>query len=122
MTKAKELSELASAATVTSGNVALSGGLDVDGVTDSSSSTSGALIVDGGVGIAKKLFVGTNVTAPKFLTTATKIETAIFRVNDQTLSANTTIAADENANATGPLAVASGVTLTVTTGGNLSIV
>ena len=34
MTKAKELSELASAATVTSGNVALSGGLDVDGVTD----------------------------------------------------------------------------------------
>jgi len=122
MTKAKELSELASAATVTSGNVALSGGLDVDGVTDSSSSTSGALIVDGGVGIAKKLFVGTNVTAPKFLTTATKIETAIFRVNDQTLSANTTIAADENANATGPLAVASGVTLTVTNGGNLSIV
>tara|TARA_R110000772_G_scaffold53009_2_gene121401 strand:+ start:149 stop:517 length:369 start_codon:yes stop_codon:yes gene_type:complete len=122
MTKAKELSELASAATVTSGNVALSGGLDVDGVTDSSSSTSGALIVDGGVGIAKKLFVGTNVTAPKFLTTATKIETAIFRVNDQTLSANTTIAADENANATGPLTVASGVTLTVTNGGNLSIV
>ena len=34
MTKAKELSELASAATVTSGNVALSGGLDVDGTTD----------------------------------------------------------------------------------------
>ena len=34
MTKAKELSELASATTVTSGNVALSGGLDVDGVTN----------------------------------------------------------------------------------------
>ena len=65
---------------------------------------------------------GGNVTASKFLTTTTKIETAIFRVNDQTLSANTTIAADENANATGPLAVASGVTLTVASGGNLSIV
>jgi hypothetical protein len=65
---------------------------------------------------------GGDVYAPKFLTTTTKIETAIFRVNDQTLSTDTTIAADENANATGPLAVASGVTLTVTTGGNLSIV
>ena len=65
---------------------------------------------------------GGNVIAPKFLSTTTKIETAIFRINDQTLSADTTIAADENANATGPLAVASGVTLTVTTGGNLSIV
>jgi len=46
----------------------------------------------------------------------------IFRVSEQTLNANVTIDADENASATGPLAVASGVTLTVTTGGNLSIV
>jgi len=46
----------------------------------------------------------------------------IFRVNEQELNTNTTIDADENASATGPLAVASGVTLTVTTGGNLSIV
>ena len=46
----------------------------------------------------------------------------IFRINEQTLNTNTTIDADENASATGPLAVASGVTLTVTTGGNLSIV
>ena len=46
----------------------------------------------------------------------------IFRVNEQTLNANVTIDADENASATGPLAVASGVTLTVTSGGNLSIV
>jgi len=63
-----------------------------------------------------------NVTAPKFLTTTTKIETAIFRINDQTLSTDTTIAADENAAATGPLAIGSGVTLTVASGGNLSIV
>ena len=46
----------------------------------------------------------------------------IFRVNEQTLNANVTIDATENASATGPLTVASGVTLTVTSGGNLSIV
>ena len=46
----------------------------------------------------------------------------IFRVNEQTLNTNVTIDATENASATGPLTVASGVTLTVTAGGNLSIV
>lgn len=46
----------------------------------------------------------------------------IFRINEQTLNTSTTIDADENASASGPLAVASGVTLTVTSGGNLSIV
>tara|TARA_R110002012_G_scaffold172583_1_gene337460 strand:+ start:489 stop:953 length:465 start_codon:yes stop_codon:yes gene_type:complete len=46
----------------------------------------------------------------------------IFRINEQTLNTNVTIDADENAYATGPLAIASGVTLTVTSGGNLSIV
>ena len=46
----------------------------------------------------------------------------IFRVNEQELNTNVTIDAAENASATGPLAVASGVTLAVTTGGNLSIV
>lgn len=46
----------------------------------------------------------------------------IFRINEQTLNTNVTIDADENASAAGPLAVASGVTLTVTSGGNLSIV
>ncbi len=46
----------------------------------------------------------------------------IFRVNEQTLNSDVTIAAAENASATGPLTVASGITLTVTAGGNLSIV
>jgi hypothetical protein len=46
----------------------------------------------------------------------------IFRVNEQELNTSTTIDADENASATGPLAIATGVTLTVTAGGNLSIV
>ena len=62
-----------------------------------------------------------NIVAPKYSTTTTKIETAIFRVNAQSLSTNTTIDADENALATGPLTVGSGVTLTVTSGGTLVI-
>lgn len=63
-----------------------------------------------------------NITATKFLTTANKIETSIFRVNAQSLTSDTTIDADENASAAGPITVATGVTLTVTTGGSLSIV
>jgi hypothetical protein len=46
----------------------------------------------------------------------------IFRINEQTLNSDVTINADENASCTGPLAVATGATLTVTAGGNLSIV
>jgi hypothetical protein len=45
----------------------------------------------------------------------------IFRINEQTLNTNVTIDADENASATGPLAIASGVTLTVDSGGELVI-
>lgn len=45
----------------------------------------------------------------------------IFRINEQTLNTSTTIDADENASATGPLAIATGVTLTVTSGGSLAI-
>ena len=44
----------------------------------------------------------------------------IFRVNEPTLNTNVTIASTDNALAAGPLAVADGVTLTVS--GNLSIV
>jgi len=46
----------------------------------------------------------------------------IFRINQQQLDTDVTIDATENASCAGPLTVASGVTLTVTTGGNLSIV
>jgi len=44
----------------------------------------------------------------------------IFRINEQTLNASTTIDSDENASCTGPLTVASGVTLTVN--GNLAVI
>ena len=46
----------------------------------------------------------------------------IFRVHEQELNKDVTIDATENALCAGPLTVASGITLTVTTGGNLSIV
>lgn len=45
----------------------------------------------------------------------------IFRVNAQTLTATTTIAADENASASGPLTIDTGITLTVSAGGTLVI-
>ena len=43
----------------------------------------------------------------------------LFRTNAQSLTSDTTILATENANVTGPFTVASGVTLTVESGGTL---
>ena len=43
----------------------------------------------------------------------------LFRTNAQSLTADTTILATENANVTGPFTVGSGVTLTVESGGTL---
>ena len=62
-----EIGTLAVANLAVDTNATISGTLDTSGAvnlnlgTDSTSSTSGALIVDGGVGIAKKLFVGTDL-------------------------------------------------------------
>ena len=46
----------------------------------------------------------------------------IFRVHEQELNTNVTIAATDNAMASGPLTVANGVTLTIANGGRLAIV
>ena len=45
----------------------------------------------------------------------------MFRTNAQSMDSNVTIAATENANVTGPLTIASGVTLTIESGGNVAI-
>ena len=45
----------------------------------------------------------------------------IFRVHEQTLNTNVTIDSTESALCAGPLTVASGVVLTIATGGNLAI-
>jgi hypothetical protein len=46
----------------------------------------------------------------------------LFRVNANTLNYNTTFVAGENAQATGPITVGSGITLTIQTGARVSIV
>jgi hypothetical protein len=46
----------------------------------------------------------------------------IFRINNKTLTEDVTIASTENASATGPLAVATGKTLTVASGGTLAVI
>ena len=46
----------------------------------------------------------------------------MFRVNSQTVDVDTTIEATENATATGPLTVSSGITITVNSGGSLAII
>ncbi len=45
----------------------------------------------------------------------------MFRTNAQTLDTSITIEATENANVTGPLTIASGITLTINSGGNVAI-
>tara|TARA_R110000787_G_scaffold244406_1_gene350335 strand:- start:397 stop:615 length:219 start_codon:yes stop_codon:yes gene_type:complete len=64
----------------------------------------------------------TGITSPSINTSGQKMTSAIFRVNAQLLSETTTIGATENASTVGPLEVASGVTLTVTSGGTLAVI
>lgn len=59
------------------------------------------------------------VTGTKFTTSADKTKTEMFQINEQTVSNDVTIAATENASVTGPITVATGVTITVATGGTL---
>ena len=46
----------------------------------------------------------------------------IIRVNEQTLNNSVTVAATDNGSCTGPLTIASGVTLTITSGGTLTLI
>ena len=61
------------------------------------------------------------ITAPQFQTTNTTVDTAVFRTNGKTVSEDTTIAATKNALGIGPLTVADGVTITIASGGSLTI-
>jgi hypothetical protein len=49
------------------------------------------------------------------------VDTAAFRTNNKTVSEDTTIAATKNALGIGPLTIADGVTITVASGGSLTI-
>ena len=67
-------------------------------------------------------YTATNASEVVLTTGAAAAAGDIFRVHEQELNKDVTIDATENALCAGPLTVASGITLTVTTGGNLSIV
>ena len=62
------LSLTSASGTTITGNLTTSGINTLNLVTDSSSSTTGAVIIAGGVGIAKKLYVGTNLTVTTDIT------------------------------------------------------
>jgi hypothetical protein len=64
----------------------------------------------------------TGITSPSIATSGQKFTTAVFSVNAKTLEENTTIGSTENASVVGPIEVASGVTLTVTSGGTLAVI
>ena len=59
------------------------------------------------------------VSGALFTSGSSKTKTDLFQVNEQTVSSDVTIAATENASITGPVTVATGVTITVATGGTL---
>ena len=60
---------------------------------------------------------GGQVTAPTFQTTNTTVNTAAFRLNDQSVTIDTTIGSTKNALAIGPLTISA----TITVDGNLTI-
>ena len=56
--------------TTVSDNLTVTGKLNVDDVTDATDATNGALVVDGGISVAKKIFCTSTVTASNFITTS----------------------------------------------------
>ena len=73
--------------------------------------------INSGVTLGGAYFQGENGTVG-----ATAGKGDIFRVHEQELNTDVTIAATDNALASGPLTVASGITLTIANGGRLAIV
>jgi len=61
-----------------------------------------------------------SIRAPLFDTDQNKTKTAVFQINEQSITTNTTIGATENASTAGPITIASGVILTVN--GNLTVI
>ena len=57
-----------SCGTIAGSTGTFSGAVNVDDTTDSTSSTSGALIVDGGLGVAKNVYIGAGLSVAGTLT------------------------------------------------------
>ena len=85
-------------------------------------STATASVVNAGTAtISANLGVGGNVitTGSSY---ANNFSTSLFYLNARTISANATVAATDNAMSVGPITIANGVTVTVASGGEWSIV
>ena len=124
MSNARNLANLLNSDTgITSADI-LDGTVATLDIQDSAVST--AKIADGAITSAK---IDSNVTlggsyfqGENGAVGATAGKGDIFRVHEQELNTNVTIAATDNALASGPLTVASGITLTIANGGRLAIV
>lgn len=124
MSNARNLANLLNSDTgITSGDI-LDGTVATLDIADDAVTT--AKIVDGAITSAK---IDSNVTlggsyfqGENGAVGATAGKGDIFRVHEKELNTNVTIAATDNALASGPLTVANGITLTIANGGRLAIV
>ena len=114
MSNARNLANLLNSdTTVTSADIA-------DGTVATVDIADGAITaakIDSGVTLGGAYFQGENGAVG-----AIAGKGDIFRVHEKELNTNVTIAATDNALASGPLTVASGITLTISNGGRLAIV
>ena len=124
MSNARNLANLLNSdTTVTSADI-LDGTVATQDIADDAITTAkipdGAITaakINSGVTLGGAYFQGENGTVG-----ATAGKGDIFRVHEKELNTNVTIAATDNALASGPLTVASGITLTISAGGRLAIV
>jgi len=124
MSNARNLANLLNSdTTVTSADI-LDGTVATADIADDAVTTAkipdGAITaakINSGVTLGGAYFQGENGTVG-----ATAGKGDIFRVHEKELNTNVTIAATDNALASGPLTVASGITLTISNGGRLAIV
>ena len=124
MSNARNLANLLNSDTAVTSADILDGTVATLDIQDAAVST--AKIADGAITAAK---IDSNVTlggsyfqGENGAVGATAGKGDIFRVHEQELNTNVTIAATDNALASGPLTVANGVTLTIANGGRLAIV
>ena len=124
MSNARNLANLLNSdTTVTSADI-LDGTVATQDIADNAITTAkipdGAITaakINSGVTLGGAYFQGENGAVG-----ATAGKGDIFRVHEKELNTDVTIAATDNALASGPLTVASGITLTISAGGRLAIV
>ena len=124
MSNARNLANLLNSdTTVTSADI-LDGTVATQDIADNAITTAkipdGAITaakINSGVTLGGAYFQGENGAVG-----ATAGKGDIFRVHEKELNTNVTIAATDTALASGPLTVASGITLTIANGGRLAIV